>query len=151
MTGLDIDPVGCWLAFSVCAFHIVGQMVTNENLLGPHEQVVLLAILRIGEGAYGMTIRREVEQRAGCKLSIGSVYTTLERLQRKGYVRSRQGEPTAERGGRAKRHYRITVNGERGRCAVGRWYHNSRKQSRRRRLVKSSAGLLLASDHAKTP
>jgi PadR family transcriptional regulator, regulatory protein PadR len=88
-------------------------MTTRENLLGPHEQVVLLAILRIGEGAYGMTIRREVEQRAGRKLSIGSVYTTLERLQRKGYVRSRRGEPTAERGGRAKRHYRITAKGER--------------------------------------
>lgn len=85
----------------------------RENLLGPHEQVVLLAILRIGEEAYGMTIRREVEQRAGRKLSIGSVYTTLERLLRKGYVRSHLGEPTTERGGRAKRHYRITAKGER--------------------------------------
>lgn len=88
-------------------------MASRENLLGPHEQVVLLAILRIGAAAYGMTIRREVEQRAGRTLSIGSVYTTLERLERKGYVRSRMGEPTTERGGRAKRHYRITANGER--------------------------------------
>jgi PadR family transcriptional regulator len=88
-------------------------MATSQNLLGPHEQVVLLAILHIGDGAYGMTIRREVEQRAGRKLSIGAVYTTLERLQRKGYVRSRLGEPTTERGGRAKRHYRITAQGER--------------------------------------
>ena len=88
-------------------------MASRENLLGPHEQVVLLAILRIGEAAYGMTIRREVEQRSGRKLSIGSVYTTLERLERKGYVRSRLGEPTTERGGRAKRYYRITAKGER--------------------------------------
>ncbi len=88
-------------------------MATRDNLLGPHEQVVLLAILHLGEGAYGMTIRREVEQRAGRKLSIGSVYTTLERLQRKGYVRSHLGDPTTERGGRAKRHFRITAKGER--------------------------------------
>lgn len=88
-------------------------MTPRDTLLGPHEQLILLAILRIGEGAYGMTIRREVEQRTGRKLSIGSVYTTLERLQRKGYVRSRLGEPTMERGGRAKRHYRITASGER--------------------------------------
>lgn len=87
-------------------------MTSRDNLLGPHEQVVLLAILHIGEGAYGMTIRREVEQRAGRNLSIGAVYTTLERLQRKGYVRSRIGEPTTERGGRAKRHYWITAKGE---------------------------------------
>jgi DNA-binding PadR family transcriptional regulator len=87
-------------------------MTSRENLLGPHEQVVLLAILRIGDGAYGMTIRREVEQRAGRRLSIGSVYTTLERLERKGYLRSRLGEPTTERGGRAKRHYRITARGQ---------------------------------------
>lgn len=59
-----------------------------------------------------MTIRREVEARSSRKLSIGAVYTTLERLQRKGYVRSRIGEATMERGGRAKRHYEITAEGE---------------------------------------
>lgn len=88
-------------------------MVPRDNLLGPHEQMILLAILRIGENAYGMTIRREVESRSGRALSIGSVYTTLDRLQRKGYVRSRLGQPTTERGGRAKRHFRITAKGER--------------------------------------
>ena len=88
-------------------------MVTRQNLLGPHEQLILLAILRIGEEAYGMTIRREVEQRSHRDISIGAVYTTLERLQRKGYVRSYMGSATAERGGRAKRHYRITAKGER--------------------------------------
>jgi len=86
-------------------------MAAQPNLLGPHEQLVLFAILHIGEDAYGMTIRREVEQRSGRKLSIGAVYTTLERLQRKGYVQSRLGEPGTARGGRAKRHYRITAKG----------------------------------------
>jgi DNA-binding PadR family transcriptional regulator len=88
-------------------------MTDRPNLLGPHEQLVLLAILHIGDDAYGMTIRREVEQRSGRELSIGSVYTTLERLQRKGYVRSHLGGPTKERGGRAKRHYQITGEGRR--------------------------------------
>ena len=55
-------------------------MAARDNLLGPHEQLVLLAIMRIGNDAYGMTIRREVEQRADRRLSIGAVYTTLERL-----------------------------------------------------------------------
>lgn len=88
-------------------------MAARDNLLGPHEQLILLAILRIGEHAYGVTIRREVEDRSGRKLSIGAVYTTLDRLERKSYVRSRLGEATTERGGRAKRHYRVTAKGER--------------------------------------
>ncbi len=92
-------------------YYAVEEMASRDTLLGPHEQLILLAILRIGDGAYGMTVRREVEQRAGRRLSIGSVYTTLERLERKGYVRSRLGEPTTERGGRAKRHYRISARG----------------------------------------
>lgn len=87
-------------------------MANQSNLLGPHEQVVLLAIVHAGDDAYGMTIRREVEERSGRTLSIGAVYTTLDRLQRKGYVRSRMGDATPERGGRAKRHYRITAKGE---------------------------------------
>ena len=88
-------------------------MKSRQNLLGPHEQLILLAVMRIGSEAYGMTIRREVEQRAGRKLSIGAVYTTLDRLQRKGYVKARMGEATMARGGRAKRHFRITASGER--------------------------------------
>lgn len=88
-------------------------MTIRPNLLGPHEQLVLLGIMHIGADAYGMTIRREVERRAGRTLSIGSIYTTLERLQRKGYVSSNMGEATAERGGRAKRYYSVTAKGER--------------------------------------
>jgi PadR family transcriptional regulator, regulatory protein PadR len=83
----------------------------KEDYLGEFEQVVLLAVLRLGEGAYGMTIRREIEERAGRKTSIGAVYATLDRLEEKGYVTSERGEPTPERGGRAKRYFRVMPSG----------------------------------------
>jgi PadR family transcriptional regulator PadR len=83
------------------------------DLLGSLEHIVLLALIRLQSNAYGMTVRREIEERTGRNISIGAVYTTLERLQAKGYVRSLVGEPTAERGGRAKRLFRIEADGER--------------------------------------
>jgi PadR family transcriptional regulator, regulatory protein PadR len=83
------------------------------NLLGSLEYIVLLALVRLGPGAYGMTVRREIEARAGRSLSIGAIYATLDRLERKGLVSSSVGEPTAERGGRAKRHFRIEAAGTR--------------------------------------
>jgi len=83
------------------------------ELLGSLEYIVLLALVRLGPDAYGMTVRREIESRAGRNLSIGAVYSTLERLEAKGYVSSRTGEPTAERGGRAKRHFQIEADGVR--------------------------------------
>lgn len=73
--------------------------------MGEFEQAVLLAILHLGDAAYGMEVRTFIEERTGRDVSIGAVYTTLERLTRKGYVSSRIGEPTAERGGRAKKFY----------------------------------------------
>jgi DNA-binding PadR family transcriptional regulator len=76
------------------------------------ELVVLLALVRLKENAYGMTVRREIEARTGRNLSIGAVYATLDRLQAKGFVSSSVGEPTAERGGRAKRLFRIEADGE---------------------------------------
>ena len=82
------------------------------ELLGSLEHVVLLALLRLESNAYGMTVRREIEERTGRNISIGAVYTTLERLEAKGYVSSSLGEPTAERGGRAKRLFRIEAEGE---------------------------------------
>jgi PadR family transcriptional regulator, regulatory protein PadR len=85
----------------------------RSELLGSLEQIVLIALVRLGSNAYGMTVRREIEERTGRALSIGAVYATLERLQTKGYVRSFVGEPTAERGGRAKRLFRIEVDGQR--------------------------------------
>ena len=81
-------------------------------LLGSLEHIVLLAVLRLGDDAYGMTVRREIEERTGRDLSIGAVYATLERLEAKGYVSSFVGEPTSERGGRAKRHFRIEADGQ---------------------------------------
>ena len=86
--------------------------MAHGELLGPLEQVILLAVVRLGSKAYGMTVRREIENRTGRAISIGAVYTTLERLQAKGYVSSFTGEPTAERGGRAKRFFQIEASGE---------------------------------------
>jgi|SRR5678815_3650085 DNA-binding PadR family transcriptional regulator len=83
----------------------------EEFLLGTLEQIVLLAAMRLGDQAYGMTIRDEIEKRTGRDMSFGAVYVTLQRLEEKGFVSSRLGEPTAERGGRAKRFFQVTTNG----------------------------------------
>ena len=82
------------------------------DLLGSLEHIVLLALVRLEANAYGMTIRREIEERTGRHISIGAVYATLDRLETKGYVSSFVGEPTAERGGRAKRLFQIEADGE---------------------------------------
>ena len=81
------------------------------ELLGSLEHVVLLAVVHLKDAAYGMTVRREIEDRTGRNLSIGAVYATLERLEGKGLVSSFTGDPTPERGGRAKRHFRIEAEG----------------------------------------
>ncbi|HEX2442408.1 MAG TPA: helix-turn-helix transcriptional regulator [Vicinamibacterales bacterium] len=83
------------------------------DLLGSLEYIVLLALVRLGPGAYGMTVRRQIEARTGRNISIGAVYSTLERLEAKGYVTSSTGAPTAARGGRAKRIFQIDAAGER--------------------------------------
>lgn len=79
--------------------------------LGEFEEVVLLAVVRLNDTAYGVSLRRLIEEETGRSTSIGSVYTTLERLEQKGYISSRQGESTPERGGRAKRYYKIESPG----------------------------------------
>jgi PadR family transcriptional regulator PadR len=79
--------------------------------IGDFELVVMLVLLRLGDGAYGVPISREVEQRCGREVALGSVYATLDRLQEKGLVSSQLGEPTPERGGRAKRYFRLTRKG----------------------------------------
>ena len=73
---------------------------------------MLLAVMRLGANAYGMTVRREIESATGRDISIGAVYTTLVRLESKGLIKSFTGEPTAERGGRAKRYFRMNAAGE---------------------------------------
>lgn len=85
----------------------VNTMGENNRYLGEFEEIVLLTVARLGSSAYGVTIRQTVEEVAGRQTSIGAIYTTLERLEQKGYVSSRQGEPTAQRGGRAKRYFQI--------------------------------------------
>ena len=79
--------------------------------LGEFEALVLAALLRLGDQAYGVAIRREIEDRTGRSPSIGAVYTTLHRLEGKGLVTSRLGEPTPERGGRAKRYFEARPEG----------------------------------------
>lgn len=83
----------------------------RKDYLGEFEQVVLLALMRLGEGAYGVTIRREIEARTRRSVSLGAIYPTLNRLERKGFVTSWTGQPTATRGGRAKRHFRLEPAG----------------------------------------
>jgi DNA-binding PadR family transcriptional regulator len=83
----------------------------DEYRLGRFEELVLLAVVRLRENAYGVTIRREIAERTGRDVSFGAVYTTLERLQRQGHVSSRLGDSTPERGGRAKRYFRIEAPG----------------------------------------
>lgn len=75
--------------------------------LGEFETLVLMAILRLGDDAYGMRIHDELETTAGRRCSFGALYTTLDRLERKGYVSSHEGDPTPERGGRAKRFFHL--------------------------------------------
>jgi len=76
------------------------------------EHVVLLAVIRLGSNAYGVTVRRQIENATGRDISIGAVYATLSRLESKGLIESCTGEPTAERGGRAKRYFRMNAKGE---------------------------------------
>ena len=79
--------------------------------LGEFEQVILLAILRLRDDAYGVTIRAELADRAGRTVAPGALYTALERLETKGLIQSRMSEPTPQRGGRAKRHVTVTARG----------------------------------------
>ena len=83
----------------------------ERQLLGEVEQLILLAILRIGEGAYAVPIRDELAQHAGVSLSRGTIYVTLDRLERKGYVTSTFADPTPEPGGKARRCFRLERQG----------------------------------------
>ena len=89
------------------------------SVLGEFEQLVLLALLRLGNGAYGASIRREIRERTKRDVPIGSVYVTLARLERKEMVVSYVGMPSNERGGRRRKHYLMNDPGQR---ALGRAY-----------------------------
>jgi DNA-binding PadR family transcriptional regulator len=75
--------------------------------LGEFEQIVLLAILRLGEKAYGVPIRSEIESRANRRVTVGALYSTLDRLEAKGLVHSWFADATAQRGGRSKRYFKL--------------------------------------------
>ncbi|HXG55407.1 MAG TPA: helix-turn-helix transcriptional regulator [Vicinamibacterales bacterium] len=96
------------------------------SILGEFEQVVLLTLLRLGNGTWGASMRRDIQERTGRELPVSVVYVTLQRLEKKGMVRSYVGNPTTERGGRRRRHYLIDTPGEH---ALGRSYRAFRKLS----------------------
>lgn len=82
-----------------------------DTYLGEFEHLVLLAVLRVGEEAYAVPVRAEIESRAGRTVARGALYTTLDRLEQKGLLTSRFGEPLPERGGRARRYYSVSARG----------------------------------------
>jgi DNA-binding PadR family transcriptional regulator len=83
----------------------------SDLYLGEFEQVVLLAALRLGDDAYAIPIREEIEARTGRSVARGALYTALERLEAKRYLRSRMSAPIAERGGRSRRYFIVTATG----------------------------------------
>jgi len=87
-------------------------VMPNDRLLGGFENLLLLVILRLDDRAYGVAIRKELLDEAEKDVAIGAIYTGLDRLEQKGFVHSWSGEPTPERGGRAKKFYRVTAQGK---------------------------------------
>jgi len=79
-----------------------------EIYLGELEQIVLLAVLRLGDEAYAVPILEQIEAQTGRRVARGALYTALDRLEKKGCLRSRVGQPLAERGGRARRYFTVT-------------------------------------------
>jgi len=120
---VDYVPANPWSLISVYMLYNVKYMRRPSPLspLGEFEAMVLMALARLGPDAYGATIRREIEARTGRQLAISAVYITLDRLERKGFVRSRVGEPTPQRGGRRRKHYAVLSAGGR---ALGQTYRS---------------------------
>jgi PadR family transcriptional regulator, regulatory protein PadR len=110
--------------------------MTGRDSLGEFEHIIVLALIRLRDRAYGVSVRQEIEVRTKREVSIGAVYATLDRLEVKGYVKSHRGDPTPERGGRSKRFFRVTA---RGMAAVNRTH---------RALQKMAEGLDLARSYS---
>src|SRR5262245_5007711 len=110
--------------------------MARGEYLGEFEHLVLLALMRLGADAYGVTVRAEIESRTRREVSIGAIYATLDRMEAKGLVKSRVGEATAARGGRAKRHFQVT---KRGVVAVNRAHEALRNMSDGLAAVRSFA------------
>lgn len=95
----------------------------RPHILGDFEQLILFALIRLGADAYGVTIRNQIEARTGRAVSPGALYTALDRLEKRGLVDSRLGDPTPQRGGKRKRLYTLQPAGER---ALARVYESMR-------------------------
>ena len=86
-------------------------MANKESYLGEFEHIVLLTIMRLNNDAYGVTVRQQVKQLIDRDVSIGALYATIDRLEKKHLITTRSSQPTPERGGRAKRYLTITPQG----------------------------------------
>jgi DNA-binding PadR family transcriptional regulator len=104
-------------------------------VIGEFEQLILFALVRLGPDAYGVSIRQEIEARTARTISAGALYTALSRLETRGFVSSRLGEPTPQRGGKRKRHYSLRPAGQ---DALARAYDSLR-------LMASGLGVRLRS------
>jgi PadR family transcriptional regulator PadR len=92
-------------------FFSIVELMADRSYLGEFELMILLAVTHLGDEAYGVPISREIELHRRKEVSVGSVYAALERLEKKGLVESSVGDPTPERGGKAKRYFRVTKEG----------------------------------------
>jgi PadR family transcriptional regulator, regulatory protein PadR len=108
--------------------------MSGRDYLGEFEHIVILALLRLADRAYGVTVRQEIEFRTKREVSIGAVYATLDRLEAKGYVKSYLGDPTPERGGRSKRFFHVTTKGV---AAVNRTYRALQSMTEGLDLIRS--------------
>jgi PadR family transcriptional regulator, regulatory protein PadR len=116
-----------WGRFADDILNIVIQIADYyAPIVGEFEQLVLLALLRLGNGAYGAAILREIRERTGREVAVGALYMTLGRLESKKMICSYTGEPTSERGGRRRKHYLMDAAGQQ---ALGRAYRTLQSMS----------------------
>jgi PadR family transcriptional regulator, regulatory protein PadR len=101
-------------------FFAIIDVMPSRSYLGELELMILLAVVHLGDEAYGVPISRELERQRGREVAVGSVYASLERMEAKGLVTSSLGDPTPERGGKARRYFRITDAGLRQVAATRR-------------------------------
>jgi PadR family transcriptional regulator, regulatory protein PadR len=91
--------------------HLIYDLEQMAAHLGEFEQIVLLAVVRLGKDAYGVPIRREIAERAGRQVTVGALYATLDRLEAKGLLHSWFADPTPQRGGRSRRYFEVLPAG----------------------------------------
>jgi len=101
-------------------FFAIMEEMDNRSYLGEFELMILLTVLHLEDEAYGVPISRGLEHSSGRDVSAGSVYAALDRMENKGLISSSMGDPTPERGGKAKRYFRVTKEGMRQLCETRR-------------------------------